>query len=57
MFISFESIRNGEKLNIENSTTFDIKGQGKLIVKMTSRKKMNLNNVFACAKNSQESRI
>lgn len=31
---------------MENSTTSDIERQGKLIVKMTSKEKLNLNNVL-----------
>ena len=38
MFTSFEPVDNMEKLFMGNSTTFEIQGQGKVILKMTSRK-------------------
>ncbi|KAL2486434.1 Retrovirus-related Pol polyprotein from transposon TNT 1-94 [Abeliophyllum distichum] len=38
MFSCFEATENGEKLFIENSVTFKIKGQGKVVLKMTSEK-------------------
>ncbi|KAL2454550.1 Retrovirus-related Pol polyprotein from transposon TNT 1-94 [Abeliophyllum distichum] len=38
MFSSFEAAENGEKLFMENSATSKIKGQGKVVLKMTSRK-------------------
>ena len=46
MFTSFEPVDNGEKLFMGNSTTFEIQGQGKVILKMTSRKNLTLNNVL-----------
>ena len=46
MFTSFEPVDNMEKLFIGNSTTFEIQGQGKVILKMTSRKNLTLNNVL-----------
>ncbi|XP_022891859.1 uncharacterized protein LOC111406711 [Olea europaea var. sylvestris] len=47
----FETIENGEKLFMENSTTSEIKGQRKVILKMTSGKELTLNNVL-CDENS-----
>ena len=38
LFTSFEAVNNGEKLFMGNSTTSEIEGQGKVILKMTSRK-------------------
>ena len=46
MFTSFEPVDNMEKLFMGNSTTFEIQGQGKVILKMTSRKNLTLNNVL-----------
>ena len=46
MFIFFECNRKGEKLYIENSTTLEIEGQRQMILKMTSRKEVILNNVL-----------
>ena len=46
MFTSFEPVDNGEKLFMGNSTMFEIQGQGKVILKMTSRKNLTLNNVL-----------
>ncbi|KAL5553204.1 hypothetical protein UlMin_040605 [Ulmus minor] len=45
LFTSFEPM-NGEKLFMGNSATFKIEGQGKVVLKMTSRKKLTLNNVL-----------
>ena len=45
MFTSFDPIDNGEKLFMGNSATSDIRGQGKVILKMTSGKSLTLNNV------------
>lgn len=44
--ISFQFIRNCEKLYTKNSTTFEIESLGKMILKMTSRKEISLNNVL-----------
>ena len=44
MFASFDPI--GEKLFMGNSATSDIRGQGKVILKMTSGKSLTLNNVL-----------
>ena len=46
LFISFEAVSNGEKLFMGDSTMSEIQGQGKVILKMTSRKELTLNNVF-----------
>ncbi|WJZ95257.1 hypothetical protein VitviT2T_014041 [Vitis vinifera] len=46
MFSTFESIENGEKVFIGNSATSEIKGQGKVILKMTSGKELTLTNVL-----------
>ena len=45
MFTSFDPIDSGEKLFMGNSATSDIRGQGKVILKMTSEKSLTLNNV------------
>ncbi|RVX22336.1 Retrovirus-related Pol polyprotein from transposon TNT 1-94 [Vitis vinifera] len=46
MFSTFEPIENGEKVFMGNSATFEIKGQGKVILKMTSGKELTLTNVL-----------
>ncbi|KAH9670173.1 hypothetical protein KPL70_016878 [Citrus sinensis] len=46
MFTSFEAVSNGEKLFMGISATFEIEGQGKVILKMTSRKKLTLDDVL-----------
>ncbi|WJZ85230.1 hypothetical protein VitviT2T_004776 [Vitis vinifera] len=46
MFSTFEPIENGEKVFMGNSTTSEIKGQGKVILKMTSGKELTLTNVL-----------
>ena len=46
MFSTFEPIQTGEKVFMGNSTTSDIKGQGKVVLMMTSRKEMTLTNVL-----------
>ncbi|KAL5569712.1 hypothetical protein UlMin_026287 [Ulmus minor] len=45
LFTSFESM-NREKLFMENSATSETEGQGKLVLKMISRKELTLNNVL-----------
>ncbi|XP_073057051.1 uncharacterized protein [Primulina eburnea] len=45
MFATLEESENGEKLFMGNSATSEIKGQGKVVLKMTSRKELTLNNV------------
>ncbi|GJV11610.1 pol polyprotein [Tanacetum coccineum] len=46
MFHSFRAVDNGEKLYMGNSTTADIKGEGDVILKMTSEKELKLTNVL-----------
>ena len=45
-FSTFEPIETGEKVFMGNSATLDIKGQGKVVLKMTSRKELTLTNVL-----------
>nr|XP_048330637.1 uncharacterized protein LOC125422606 [Ziziphus jujuba var. spinosa] len=46
VFTSFEPKKNGEKLFMGNSATLEIQGEGKVILKMTSRKELTLHNVL-----------
>ncbi|XP_073153942.1 uncharacterized protein [Henckelia pumila] len=46
MFAILDEFENGEKVYMGNSATSDIKGQGKVILKMTSGKELTLNNVL-----------
>ncbi|GJY54836.1 retrotransposon protein, putative, ty1-copia subclass, partial [Tanacetum coccineum] len=46
MLHSFRAIDNGEKLYMGNSATADIKGEGDIILKMTSEKELKLTNVL-----------
>lgn len=46
MFHSFRAVDNGDKLYMGNSTTADIKGEGDVILKMTSEKELKLTNVL-----------
>ncbi|KAL0552383.1 hypothetical protein IC582_011492 [Cucumis melo] len=46
LFTSYVSISNGEQLFMGNSSTSKVEGQGKVILKMTSRKELTLNNVL-----------
>ena len=46
MFSTFEPINTGEKVFMGNSATSEIKGQGKIVLKMTSRKMLTLMNVL-----------
>ena len=46
MFSTFELVEIGEKVIMGNSATSDIKGQGKVVLKMTSRKELTLKNVL-----------
>ena len=46
MFSTFEPIETGEKLFMGNSTTSEIKGQGKVMLKMTYGKELTLTNVL-----------
>ncbi|GKF74882.1 hypothetical protein Tco_0224326, partial [Tanacetum coccineum] len=52
MFYSLRAVDNKEKLYIGNSATVDIKGEGDVILKMTSEKELKLTNVlFVLSKN------
>ncbi|GJU09223.1 retrotransposon protein, putative, ty1-copia subclass, partial [Tanacetum coccineum] len=44
--IEFGAVDNGEKLYMDNFITTDIKGEGYVILKMTSEKELKLTNVF-----------
>ncbi|GJR67774.1 pol polyprotein [Tanacetum coccineum] len=46
MFHSFRAVENGEKLYMGNSATADIKGEGDVILKMTSEKELKVTNVL-----------
>ena len=46
MFFTFEPIEIGEKVYMGNSTTSIIKGQGKVVLKMTSGNELTLTNVL-----------
>ncbi|GKA65459.1 retrovirus-related pol polyprotein from transposon TNT 1-94 [Tanacetum coccineum] len=46
MFHSFRAVDNGKKLYIGNSATTDIKGEGDVVLKMTSEKELKLTNVL-----------
>ena len=46
MFFAFEPIETGEKVFMGNSTTSEIKGQGKVVLKMTYGKELTLTNVL-----------
>nr|GEU80219.1 Pol polyprotein [Tanacetum cinerariifolium] len=46
MFHSFKAVDNGQKLYLGNSATADIKGEGDVVLKMTSEKELKLNNVL-----------
>ena len=46
MFSTFEPNETGEKVFIGNSATLEIKSQGKVVLKMTSRNKLALTNVL-----------
>ena len=46
MFYTLDETDNGGKLYMGNFSTSDIKGQGKVILKMTSGKEFSLNNVL-----------
>ena len=46
MFSTFEPIEIGEKVFMGNSTTSKIKGQGKVVLKMTSKKELTLTKVL-----------
>ena len=46
MFTSYHSIDNGEQLFMGNSSSSKVEGQGKVVLKMTSGKKLTLNDVL-----------
>ena len=46
MFSTFEPTEIEEKVYMGNSITFEIKGQGKMVLKMTFRKEVTLTNVL-----------
>ena len=46
MFSSYEAINDGEQLFMGNSSTSKVEGKGKVILKMTSRKELTLNDVL-----------
>ena len=46
MFSIFEPTEIVEKVYMENSATCEIKGQGKVVLKMTSRKELTLTMFF-----------
>ncbi|GJV82223.1 pol polyprotein [Tanacetum coccineum] len=46
MFHSFRAVDNGQKLYMGNSVTADIKGEGDVVLKMTSKKELKLTNVL-----------
>ncbi|GJT59508.1 retrovirus-related pol polyprotein from transposon TNT 1-94 [Tanacetum coccineum] len=46
MFHSFRAVDNGQKLYMGNSATDDIKGEGDVVLKMTSEKELKLTNVL-----------
>nr|GFC94077.1 uncharacterized protein [Tanacetum cinerariifolium] len=46
MFHSFKTVDNGQKLYMGNFATTDIKGEGDVILKMTSEKELKLTNVL-----------
>ncbi|GJU01490.1 hypothetical protein Tco_1111828 [Tanacetum coccineum] len=55
MFHSFRAVDNGQKLYMGNSATADIKGEGDVILKMTSEKELKLTNVLYVRKIRHES--
>ena len=46
MFFTFESIETMEKVFMENFVTSEIKGQGKVVLKMTFGKELTLTNIL-----------
>ncbi|RVX19809.1 hypothetical protein CK203_005258 [Vitis vinifera] len=54
MFSTFEPIENGEKVFMGNSATSEIKGQGKVILKMDFWERVDSDQCFICTGNSQE---
>ena len=45
MFSTFEPTEIGEKVFMRNSTTCKIKGQGKVVLKMTSRQGLKIHDL------------
>ena len=46
MFSTFNPIETGDKVFMGNSTTSEIKGVGKVVLKMTLRKEVTLRNIL-----------
>ena len=46
MFSTFEPTETGKKVYMGNFPTFEIKGQGKVVLEMTSGKELTLRNVL-----------
>ena len=46
MFSSYEAINDGDQLFMGNSSTSKVEGKGKVILKMTSKKELTLNDVL-----------
>ena len=46
MFSTFEPIKTGENVFMGNSATLEIKGQGKVVLRMTSGKELTMTNVL-----------
>ncbi|KZV16328.1 hypothetical protein F511_27147 [Dorcoceras hygrometricum] len=46
MFATLQESKSGEKLYMGNSATYEIQGQGNVVLKMTSGKELTLNNVL-----------
>lgn len=46
LLFTFQHIENGEKMYMWNYNTSEIKGEGKVVLKMTSGKELALNNVI-----------
>ena len=46
MFFTFKSIETRKKVYMKNSVTSEIKGQGKMVLKMTYGKELTLTNVL-----------
>ncbi|XP_076923420.1 uncharacterized protein LOC143585546, partial [Bidens hawaiensis] len=45
LFSTFKEVTNGEKMFMGNSATAEVKGEGNVVLKMTSGKKLTLSNV------------
>ena len=53
MFSSFEPIETGEKVFMVNSATLEIKGQGKVVLKMMYGKELTLTNDYMSLKSER----